>query len=516
MLVNQAVKIAVVAFVSTKRDMGIQAQNRVRRRGQAGVIPEEIAIFGKIHRPKAIVSSLEEHWMASQSGTPNTAIVGLQWGDEGKGKFVDVLAAEHDVVVRFNGGANAGHTIVVEGEKLALHLMPSAVLNPNCELVIANGTVIDPDILVKEIELVESRGLSLEGRFHVSSRAHVVLPWHSLLDGAAEARLSDRGEAIGTTKRGIGPAYADKIGRSMAIRMGDLLDEAYLRTHLEKIAPLRLEELKVAGNDSTIDTEALLADLTTLGERLRPYLTDTTWLLHDRVNEKRSLLFEGANACLLDVDHGTYPFVTSSNASALGISPGTGLPAKTLGRVVGVVKAYSTRVGGGPFPTELDDATGDRIRDRGREYGTTTGRPRRCGWIDLVALRYAAMVCGADSLAITLLDVLSGFDEIRLCTNYKTASGEILDRFPPDARLLEECTPVYESHPGWAEEIDQCKSISELPPACQSYLKSLQSHLGVPIEFISVGPDRRQTMRCPQKQSCRDDSCCVPGPLENA
>ena len=454
--------------------------------------------------------------MASQSGTPNTAIVGLQWGDEGKGKFVDVLAAEHDVVVRFNGGANAGHTIVVEGEKLALHLMPSAVLNPNCELVIANGTVIDPNILVKEIDLVEARGLSLEGRFHVSSRAHVVLPWHSLLDGAAEARLSDRGEAIGTTKRGIGPAYADKIGRSMAVRMGDLLDAEYLKAHLEKIAPLRLEELKVAGNDSAIDTEALLADLLALGERLRPYITDTTWLLHDRVQENRSLLFEGANACLLDVDHGTFPYVTSSNASALGISPGTGLPAKSLGRVVGVVKAYSTRVGGGPFPTELNDAIGDRIRDRGHEYGTTTGRPRRCGWIDLVALRYAAMVCGADSLAITLLDVLSGFDEIKLCTAYKTASGDIVDRFPPDARLLEGCTPVYESHAGWAEEIDQCQSISELPPACQSYLQSLQTHLGVPIEFVSVGPDRRQTMRCIVKQACGEECGCVPGSLENA
>ena len=454
--------------------------------------------------------------MASQSGVPNTAIVGLQWGDEGKGKFVDVLAAEHDVVVRFNGGANAGHTIVVEGEKLALHLMPSAVLNPDCELVIANGTVIDPSILVKEIELVEARGLSLEGRLHVSSRAHVVLPWHSLLDGAAEARLSDRGEAIGTTKRGIGPAYADKIGRSMAVRMGDLLDEPYLKAHLGKMAPLRLEELKVAGNDSAIDIDTLLSDLLRLGERLRPYITDTTWLLHDRVNENRSLLFEGANACLLDVDHGTYPYVTSSNASALGISPGTGLPAKSLGRVVGVVKAYSTRVGGGPFPTELDDAIGNRIRDRGHEYGTTTGRPRRCGWIDLVALRYAAMVCGADSLAITLLDVLSGFDVIKLCTGYRTASGEVLDRFPPDARLLKECIPVYESHPGWAEEIDQCQSISDLPEACQSYLHSLESHLGVPIEFVSVGPDRRQTMRCNLQPNSDEDSCCHPGSLENA
>lgn len=449
--------------------------------------------------------------MAPQSGTPNTAIVGLQWGDEGKGKFVDVLAAEHDVVVRFNGGANAGHTIVVEGEKLALHLMPSAVLNPDCELVIANGTVIDPAILVEEIDLVESRGLSLQGRFHISSRAHVVLPWHSLLDGAAEARLSDRGEAIGTTKRGIGPAYADKIGRSMAVRMGDLVDEAYLRSHLDKIAPLRQEEMKIAGNDTHIDTDALLSDLLAHGQRLQPYITDTTWLLHDRVNDNRSLLFEGANACLLDVDHGTYPYVTSSNASALGISPGTGLPAKSLGRVVGVVKAYSTRVGGGPFPTELDNDIGDRIRDRGREYGTTTGRPRRCGWIDLVALRYAAMVCGADSLTITLLDVLSGFDELKLCTGYQTVSGQTIDRFPPDARALEGCTPIYESHPGWSEEIDTCRSISDLPSACQSYLESLQRHIGIPIQFVSVGPDRRQTIRWTEPASCSRESCCVRG-----
>ncbi len=449
--------------------------------------------------------------MAPQSGTPNTAIVGLQWGDEGKGKFVDVLAAEHDVVVRFNGGANAGHTIVVEGEKLALHLMPSAVLNPNCELVIANGTVIDPSILVREIEIVESRGLSLHGRLHVSSRAHVVLPWHSLLDGAAEARLSDRGEAIGTTKRGIGPAYADKIGRSMAVRMGDLLDESYLRSHLTQIAPLRQEELRTAGNDSHIDTDVLIDDLLALGKRLRPFITDTTWLLHDRVHANRSMLFEGANACLLDVDHGTYPYVTSSNASALGISPGTGLPAKSLGRVVGVVKAYSTRVGGGPFPTELSNHIGDRIRDRGREYGTTTGRPRRCGWIDLVALRYAAMVCGADSLAVTLLDVLSGFDELKLCTGYKTRSGTVIDRFPPDSRSLEGCSPVYETHAGWSEEIDTCRSLSDLPAACKSYLDSLQRHIGIPIEFVSVGPDRLQTIRWAEHTSCSEESCCIQG-----
>ena len=447
--------------------------------------------------------------MSQDSGLRNTSIVGLQWGDEGKGKFVDVLAAEHDVVVRFNGGANAGHTIVVEGERLAMHLMPSAVLNPNCELVIANGTVIDPEILVAEIDMVESRGLKLNGRLHLSSRAHVVLPWHALLDGAAEARLSNLGDAIGTTKRGIGPAYADKIGRSMAVRLGDLLDTAYLKAHLNKITPLRQEELRIAGNNETVGADDIANRLIALGERLKPFITDTTWLLHDRVREGRSILFEGANACLLDVDHGTYPFVTSSNSSALGISPGTGLPAKSLGKVVGVMKAYSTRVGGGPFPTELSDAIGDRIRERGREYGTTTGRPRRCGWIDLVAVRYAAMVCGVDALAITLLDVLSGFDELQICTAYQTPSGETIRRFPVDARDLEHCVPVYETHPGWVEEIDGCEKLSELPNACRSYLQILQNHLDLPVEFVSIGPDRKQTIRLTPNSACMNEACCT-------
>ncbi|MEY4534917.1 MAG: hypothetical protein RLZZ246_1235, partial [Planctomycetota bacterium] len=363
-----------------------------------------------------------------QHAPHTTAVVGLQWGDEGKGKIVDVLTAGHDVIVRYNGGANAGHTVVVGDQRYALHLIPSGILYPDKSCVIGNGVVVDPEKLLQEMEGLEARGIKVGTNLVISDRAHVVMPYHKEQDAALEEYLSgvtagERGNlSIGTTRRGIGPAYADKVHRSTAIRMGDLLDADYLASRLQVICRLRTEELKALGVQAPpLDASALTARYAALGERLRPHVRDTVYHLHDCQRAGKSLLFEGANACLLDIDHGTYPYVTSSNCSTAGIHSGTGIPGRSLRRVIGIMKAYSTRVGAGPFPTELLDATGSTIRERGREYGTTTGRPRRCGWLDLVAVRYSAMVCGATEIACTLFDVLTGFDELRICTHYRLA-----------------------------------------------------------------------------------------------
>ena len=331
---------------------------------------------------------------------PHTAIVGLQWGDEGKGKIVDLLTAEHDVIVRYNGGANAGHTVVVGSERYALHLIPSGILYPDKECVVGNGVVVDPEKLLQEIDALRARGVRVGDNLRISDRAHVVMPYHKEQDAALEEYLgaktaSARGNlSIGTTRRGIGPAYADKIRRSTAIRVGDLLDPDYLRSRLHVICTLRTAELEALGvRTAPLDPDALATQYAAFGERLRPHVVDSVYALHDAMLAGRSLLFEGANASLLDIDHGTFPYVTSSNCSTLGIPSGTGVPGHVIGRVLGIMKAYSTRVGAGPFPTELDNELGQRIRERGREYGTTTGRPRRCGWLDLVAVRYSAMVC---------------------------------------------------------------------------------------------------------------------------
>ncbi len=330
----------------------------------------------------------------SRSGPRHTAIVGLQWGDEGKGKIVDLLTAEHDVIVRYNGGANAGHTIVVGEERYALHLIPAGILYPDKTCIVGNGVVVDPVKLAEEIDGLRERGIDVGGNLRISDRAHVVMPYHQLLDAAREDcgaggdPSASSGGAIGTTRRGIGPAYADKVYRSTALRMGELLDEPRLRRRLRAICPLESAQLAALGahDAAKLDPDALADEYAERGRRLAPHVTDTTWLLHDLLADGRSILFEGANACLLDVDHGTYPYVTSSNSSTLGIAPGTGVPMTCLDRVVGIMKTYATRVGAGPFPTEQDNETGGQIRDRGNEYGTTTGRPRRCGWLDLVAV----------------------------------------------------------------------------------------------------------------------------------
>ncbi|MFM1936836.1 MAG: Adenylosuccinate synthetase, partial [Planctomycetota bacterium] len=383
----------------------------------------------------------------------------------------------------------------------ALHLIPSGILYPDKQCVIGNGVVVDPEKLIQEIDTLAGRGVRVGENLRISDRAHVVMPYHKEQDAALEEYLgaktaAERGNlAIGTTRRGIGPAYADKIRRSTAIRMGDLLDEEYLRSRLRVTCTLRTAELEALGvRTPPLDADALADRYAALGARLRPHVTDTVYALHDAVQAGRSLLFEGANASLLDIDHGTFPFVTSSNCSTLGIPAGTGIPGHAIGRVLGIMKAYSTRVGAGPFPTELDNELGQRIRERGREYGTTTGRPRRCGWLDLVAVRYSAMVCGATGIACTLFDVLSGLDEVRVCTAYRLADGTVTDRFIPDAHRLESVTPIYETMTGWSEDVSDATDRQRLPAAAQAYLERIERFVGVPVEVVSVGPERTQTL----------------------
>ncbi len=429
----------------------------------------------------------------------NTAIVGLQWGDEGKGKIVDLLTAQHDVIVRYNGGANAGHTVVVGEEKYALHLIPSGILYENKQCVIGNGVVVDPVKLIEEIDTLRDRGIEVGDNLKISNRAHVVMPYHKEHDAALERKLSQvagKGDqSIGTTKRGIGPAYADKIHRATAIRMGDLLHHDTLLDKLKITCSIRCAELTALGVDAPpLDPIALAKEFESYGRRLSPHIIDTVYELHELEQQGKSILFEGANACLLDIDHGTFPYVTSSNCSALGIHAGTGLPGRCVNEVVGIMKSYSTRVGGGPFPSEELGKTGELIRERGNEYGTTTGRPRRCGWLDLVAVNYSAMICGATSIACMLLDVLSGFDELYVCVGYKLQDGTTSNRFIPDARLLSEVEPIYEKLAGWHEEIDDVTSPENLPTNAKAYLEFISDYLNLPISIVSVGPKRSQTV----------------------
>ena len=441
--------------------------------------------------------------------TPNTtAVVGLQWGDEGKGKVIDALASGFDGVVRYNGGANAGHSVVIKGKRHALHLVPSGIFHPTVRSVIANGVVVDPISLLGELDTLDGLGVDTSNLV-LSERAHLVLPWHKAEDAARESLLAGQLSAdeqdtrapgtdhsIGTTKRGIGPAYADKASRSTAIRAIDLARPEALAAKLDRVCRFKAASLKALDPGAPApDASRIAAELAEAGRRLTPRITDTTYLLHEMLRRNERLLFEGANATLLDIDHGTFPFVTSSSTTTLGIPPGTGLPPHCVREVIGVLKAYSTRVGAGPFPTELTDATGQRVRERGREFGTTTGRPRRCGWLDLVAVRYAAMINGATALSLMLFDVLAGFDELRVCTAYEF-EGTRTDRFLPDAADLERVSPVYETHEGFAEEITGARTLDALPAAARRYLDRIEEFVGVPIRIVSVGPDREQTIRC--------------------
>jgi adenylosuccinate synthase len=420
-------------------------------------------------------------------------VVGLQWGDEAKGKIVDLLCDQHDVVVRYQGGANAGHTVVHEGVTYKLSLVPTGILREGIHCVIGNGVVIHPPALLSEIDRLAQQGVVFDGRLHISDRAHVILPYH-----LAEERLTEESSSaadhLGTTRRGIGPCYRDKVGRVHGVRVTDLFHPANFREKLARIVAYKNQLLSAMLPDfEPMDANQVAEEYLEYAERLRPFVGDTTTWLHDAIGGGRRLLFEGAQGSLLDVDHGSYPYVTSSNSSAAGIAAGSGVPTRHIDRWIGIVKAYTTRVGGGPFPTELNDETGERIRRIGREYGTVTGRPRRCGWFDAVAVRYSSRVSGSTEIAIMLLDVLSGLDELKVAVAYER-DGKRVDAFPASLADLERCRPVFETLPGWKEDLTEMRQWSELPQAARDYVHFVSQQVGVRASIVSVGPDRRQTI----------------------
>jgi adenylosuccinate synthase len=419
---------------------------------------------------------------------PGIVIVGAQWGDEGKGKITDLLAEQADAVVRFQGGNNAGHTIVRNGETFKFHLIPSGILYPGKWCVIGNGVVVDPKVLCEEIDGLRARNMDV-GSLKLSANAHLIMPYHRLLDEAGEARLGKL--EIGTTRRGIGPCYADKAAR-LGIRVQDLLDEKILKTKIMAALEPKKLTLRPYARDPRLDLQSMTEEYLVYGHRLEQHIADTTAMTHRLLDDGRNVLFEGAQGTLLDIDHGTYPFVTSSNPVAASAATGTGAGPKDLDEIWGVTKAYATRVGAGPFPTELDDELGSAIREAGGEYGTTTGRARRVGWIDLVALRYAARLNTLTHLAVTKLDVLSGLGALRVCTNYRSANGATFDHFPYHQSVLHHAGGVYEELPGWDEDITECRSEEELPQAARDYLAYVANFVGVPIALISIGPNRDQ------------------------
>jgi adenylosuccinate synthase len=425
---------------------------------------------------------------------PSIVIVGAQWGDEGKGKVVDLLAERADVVIRFQGGNNAGHTIVRNGETWKFHLIPSGILYPGKACVIGNGVVVDPKVLLSELDGLRARGIDVSG-LKISANAHVIMPYHIILDHSGEARLGKL--EIGTTKRGIGPAYADKASR-LGIRVQDMLDEKILKKKILSALEPKKALLRPYERDPDfgpqLDLQRMTEDLLTYGHRLEQHIADTAALAWRALDDDRLVIFEGAQGALLDIDHGTYPFVTSSNPVAAAACTGSGVGPKDIDEVWGVAKAYSTRVGAGPFPSELHDATGELIRERGGEFGTTTGRPRRTGWMDVVALRYAARINSLTALSITKLDVLSGFDRIKVCTRYRGLDDASFDTFPYHQSVLHHATAEYDELPGWTEDISECRSISDLPPAAREYLDWITDQTGVPIVLVGVGPGREQTL----------------------
>jgi adenylosuccinate synthase len=446
---------------------------------------------------------------------PGLAIVGAQWGDEGKGKVTDLLAERADAIVRFQGGNNAGHTIVRDGEEFKFHLIPSGILYPDKTCVIGNGVVLDPRILLGEIDGLRRRGVDV-GNLKISANAHLIMPYHVLLDTAGEVKLGKL--SIGTTRRGIGPCYADKALR-LGIRVQDLLDEKILRTKiraalepkqqaLRELSVQRRKLRKEAGEgdreaaeqaiedapDPRLDLHAMTEEHVNYGHRLEPHIADTARLCWETLDAGRTVIFEGAQATLLDLDHGTYPFVTSSNPIAGAATVGAGVSPSDIDEVWGVAKAYATRVGAGPFPTELEDEVGRHMLEKGHEYGTTTGRERRCGWMDLVALRYAVRLNGMTSLAITKLDVLSGLDRLRVAVRYRSREGALLDRFPYHQSILHSAEPEYEELPGFDAELDECRKESDLPKEARDYLDFVSDFVGVPIRLVGVGPARDQVV----------------------
>lgn len=419
----------------------------------------------------------------------NCCVAGLQWGDEGKGKVVDILAEKTDIVVRYGGGANAGHTVIIGDTRFALHLMPSGAVRPGTVCVIANGVVVDPDVLLSEIDGLNEKGISLDGRLFISENAHVVLDYHKLEDRLREEALGKH--KIGTTARGIGPCYADKIGRSYAVRMADLRNLAVLREKLDTIVAYKNKLFGALYNAAPINAGEIFEKCKRWSEKFGDCITNTTEYLHTALDAEKNILFEGAQGALLDLDHGTFPFVTSSNASPLGLGPGCGVPSKHVDTFLGVVKAYMTRVGAGPFPAEQDNETGDWIRERGHEFGTTTGRPRRCGWFDAVAVAYTARLGGITQIAMMHLDTLAGLKEIKICRAYRI-DGRETTFFPGDAEQLARAECVYETLPGWTEDLSAIEQYADLPDAVKHYVATVERFVGVPITMLGVGPKRTQ------------------------
>jgi len=422
----------------------------------------------------------------------NVTVIGLQWGDEGKGKIVDAIARHCRYVVRFCGGANAGHTVRVGDERFAFHLIPCGILHDGVHNVIGNGVAFDPAVACEEIEGLRQRDVTVgSDNLHISSAANVVMGWHKLEDRLSESLLG-KGK-IGTTARGIGPCYADKATRTTAIRVGDLLDADVLREKVTRIAAVKKAVFAAMySHRERLNIEEIVEEYAAYGGNLAEMVSNTGAMLRRAVADGERICFEGGQGSLLDIDHGTFPFVTSSSVTACGVPSGAGVPPKAVGRIVGIVKAYTSRVGAGPFPAEQDNATGEWLRERGHEYGTTTGRPRRCGWLDAVALRYAADLSGVDELALTLLDVPGGLADLRIATAYRV-DGQVVDQFDPAAGALARAECVYEDLPGWQGEIADARRFNDLPDEARHYVERVEALLGRPVGVISVGPDREQT-----------------------
>ena len=421
----------------------------------------------------------------------NCCVVGLQWGDEGKGKVVDILAGSSDIVVRYGGGANAGHTVVIGDERFALHIMPSGAVRQNTVCVIGNGVVIDPAVLIEEIDGLKQRDINLRGRLFISENAHVVLDYHKLEDKLREQALGKN--KIGTTARGIGPCYADKVGRSHAVRMADLRSIDSLKQKLQEITDYKNKVFSAVYGAPPVSADEIFEKCKTYRDQLLEFIINTTKLLHESIDADKNILFEGAQGALLDLDHGTFPFVTSSNASALGMPAGCGVPTSMVDKFIGVVKAYTTRVGSGPFPTEQDNEIGQRIRERGNEYGTTTGRPRRCGWFDAVAAGYSARIGGINEIAMMHLDTLAGTEQLKVCRAYKTGDTETTF-FPSDAAELAKVECVYETADGWDEDLSNVTCFDDLPATTRSYIRLVEDIVKTPITIVGVGPKRSQAI----------------------
>jgi adenylosuccinate synthase len=419
----------------------------------------------------------------------NIVVIGAQWGDEGKGKVVDILAPHFQIVARYQGGHNAGHTVRIGERKFVLHLIPSGILHDDCLCVIGNGVVVHPEAFNAEVQELREMGIECEGRLFISTRAHLILPYHCALDRAREARLGAQG--VGTTMRGIGPAYESKAART-GVRAGDLFHPDFVREKIKTNIDDANREL-VALGDKPLDVEATMDEFLNEALKLQPFVRDTAVLVNQSIREGRALLLEGAQGTMLDVDHGTYPFVTSSNATAGGAATGLGLPPRAVTGALGIAKAYTTRVGGGPFPTELFDEAGEYLRQRGNEYGASTGRPRRTGWFDAVVVRYSVMLNGLDAIALTKLDVLDEFDEIKVCTAYRY-HNDVIEDIPYGAHALADCEPIYETLPGWKTDTSGITTYDALPEKAKAYVRRLEELVGAPMAMISTGPERNETI----------------------